>query len=310
MTGMSVTVRPHPRTSRYVDGILNIDKPRGMTSHDVVDHVRRLFGQRKVGHAGTLDPMATGVLLLCLGQATRVAEYLMRSRKTYRGTVWLGVTTDTYDAEGTVTHSTPSFTMSLDEIERALTSAQGITQQIPPPFSAVRHNGQRLYRLARQGIEVQAKPRPIKIEEIRLIAWESPRLSLEVTCSPGTYIRSLAHDLGQELGVGGHLSALTRLASGRWNIGDSVSLDDLRTAVEADDWQFLLHPVDAALQDFERINLSREMVPLVTHGQPVPLDHVPRTNMARAYTPDGTLLALLQPSDQPDCWRPKKVFQV
>ncbi|MBC8252565.1 MAG: tRNA pseudouridine(55) synthase TruB, partial [Ardenticatenia bacterium] len=127
-----------------------------MTSHDVVDHVRRMFGQRKVGHAGTLDPMATGVLLLCLGQATRVAEYLMRGRKTYRGTVWLGVTTDTYDAEGTVTHSTPSFTVSLDEMKHALTSAQGIAQQIPPPFSAVRHNGQRLYRLARQGIEVQA----------------------------------------------------------------------------------------------------------------------------------------------------------
>ncbi len=310
MSGMSVTAGPHPRTSRYVDGILNINKPRGMTSHDVVDHVRRLFGQRKVGHAGTLDPMATGVLLLCLGQATRVAEYLMRGRKTYRATVWFGVTTDTYDAEGTVTHSTPSFTVSLDEIEHALTSAQGIAQQIPPPFSAVRHKGQRLYRLARQGIEVQAKPRPIEIEEIRLIAWDSPRLSLEVICSPGTYIRSLAHDLGQELGVGAHLSALARLASGPWKIGDSASLDHLRAAVKANDWQRLLHPVDAALQDFERIDLSGEMVPLVTHGQTIPLDHVPRTNMARAYTPDGTLLALLQPSDQPDCWRPKKVFQI
>jgi tRNA pseudouridine55 synthase len=281
-----------------------------MTSHDVVDCVRRLFGQRKVGHAGTLDPMATGVLLLCLGQATRVAEYLMRGRKTYRGTVWLGVTTDTYDAEGTVTHSMPSFTVSLDQIRHALTAAQGITQQIPPPFSAVRHNGQRLYCLARQGIQVQAKPRPIEIEGIRLIAWESPRLSLEVTCSPGTYIRSLAHDLGQELGVGGHLSALTRLASGHWKIGDSVSLDHLQTAVEADDWQRLLHPMDAALQDFERVDLSLEMVPLVTHGQSVPLDRAPQTDIARAYTPDGALLALLQPSDQPGCWRPKKVFQI
>ncbi|GAB4528526.1 MAG: tRNA pseudouridine(55) synthase TruB [Anaerolineae bacterium] len=291
-----------------VSGILNINKPAGMTSHDVVMYVRRLTGQRKVGHAGTLDPMATGVLLLCLGQATRVAEYLMAGRKRYRAVVRLGVSTDTYDAEGVVTRSVHSSDLSQAQILDALAAFQGTIQQVPPPFSAIRQNGQRLYELARRGISVQAPPRTVQIHSISLVAWEAPDLTLDVTCSPGTYIRSLAHDLGQRLGVGGHLTALTRRASGQWVLENAVTLDNLKHAVEGGDWLTLLHPLEDALQDFERVDLPADLVRRVSQGQIVELDRLPKTRLVRAYAPDGLLVAVLRPSRKPGLWQPKKVF--
>ncbi len=295
-------------TVTKVSGILNVNKPAGMTSHDVVARVRRLTGQRKVGHAGTLDPMAIGVLLLCLGQATRVAEYLMVGRKKYRAVVCLGVATDTYDAEGTVTQSAESLHLSQDQLAGALDTFQGVIQQVPPPYSAIHHKGKRLYELARRGIPVQIPPRTIEIDTIELIAWESPHLTLNVTCSPGTYIRSLAHDLGQTLGVGGHLTALTRLASGDWRLQDAITLDDLQMAVEIGRWTDFLQPIETALQDFERVDLSADLARQVSHGQSVPLDWSPKTRLVRAYTPEDGLVALLQPSGIPGLWQPKKVF--
>jgi len=291
-----------------ISGILNVNKPADLTSHDVVLRVRRLTGQRKVGHAGTLDPMATGVLLLCLGQATRVAEYLMAGRKRYRAVVRLGVSTDTYDADGTVTQSVESFHLSQDQIVDALAAFHGVIQQVPPPYSAIRQKGQRLYELARRGIAVQAPPRMVEIDTLDLVAWEPPHLTLDVTCSPGTYVRSLAHDLGQILGVGGHLSALTRLASGKWRLEDAITLDDLQQEVEVGHWVHLLHPLDAALQDFDRVDLSVDLAQQVIHGQAILLDGRPQTSLVRAYTPDGSLVALLQPSRKPGLWQPKKVF--
>jgi tRNA pseudouridine55 synthase len=292
-----------------ISGILNIDKPAGLTSHDVVVHVRRLTGQRKIGHAGTLDPMATGVLLLCLGQATRVAEYLLTGRKQYRAVVHLGVSTDTYDAEGAVTGSVDSLDVSYPQITEVLAPFRGEVEQVPPPYSAIRQEGRRLYEQARRGIAVEAPARTVRIDDIKLVVWESPRLTLEITCSPGTYIRSLAHDLGRALGVGGHLAALTRLASGDWHVQDAVKLDDLRAAIEAGDWLHLLHPVDVALQAFERVDLSGEQALRVTHGQAVELESSPQTSLARAYAPGDILVAVLRPSGrQPGFWRPKKVF--
>ena len=174
-------------TSRYgVSGILNLDKPSGMTSHDVVMRVRRLTGQRRVGHTGTLDPMATGVLLICLGQATRVTEYLMSGRKQYRAVVCFGITTDTYDADGTINQSVESFRLSQDQVVDALVAFQGVIQQTPPPYSAIRQKGLRLYELARRGIPVQVPPRTVEIEGIHLLGWGSPYLTLDVICSPGT----------------------------------------------------------------------------------------------------------------------------
>jgi tRNA pseudouridine55 synthase len=291
-----------------ISGILNVNKPADMTSHDVVLRVRRLTGQRKVGHAGTLDPMATGVLLLCLGQATRVAEYLMVGRKRYRAVARLGVSTNTYDADGTVTQSVESFHLSQDRIVDALAAFQGVIQQIPPPYSAIRQKGQRLYELARRGIAVQAPPRTVEIDTLDLVAWEPPYLTLEITCSPGTYVRSLAHDLGHRLGVGGHLSALTRLASGKWRLEDATTLGDLQREVEAGPWVYLLHPLDAAVQEFERVDLSVDLTQQVIQGQAILLDGSPQTSLVRAYAPDGNLVALLQPARHPGLWQPKKVF--
>jgi tRNA pseudouridine55 synthase len=290
-------------------GILNIDKPAGMTSHDVVMHVRRLTGQRRVGHAGTLDPMATGVLLLCLGQATRVAEYLMAGRKEYLAVVHLGVTTDTYDAEGTVTGSVDSFDVTRGQIAKSLAYFQGKTQQVPPPYSAIRKDGQRLYELARRGIAVEAPDRTVEIDSIELVAWDAPYLTLKIACSPGTYVRSLAHDLGQVLEVGGHLTALTRLASGNWHVRDAIKLEELRTAVQSGHWLHLLHSMDAALKDFERVDLTTEVAIRVAQGQAIEPEPPPKTPLARAYAPGDILVAVLKPSSkQPGLWHPKKVF--
>lgn len=291
-----------------ISGILNVNKPGGMTSHDVVMYVRRLTGQRRVGHAGTLDPMATGVLLLCLGQATRVAEYLTAGRKRYRAVVRLGISTDTYDAEGSVTQSVGFSDLSQAQILGALAAFQGTIQQVPPPFSAIKQNGRRLYELARRGMPVQVPPRTVEIDRIDLIAWESPDLTLDVTCSPGTYVRSLAHDLGQRLGVGGHLAALTRSASGRWVLREAATLDGLKQAVEAGTWAQLVHPLDAALHDFERVDLSSDSAQRVSQGQAIVLDQPPTTRLARAYAPGDLLVAVLQPSRKPGLWQPRKVF--
>ena len=295
-------------TDTRVSGILNVDKPAGMTSHDVVARARRLTGQRKIGHAGTLDPMATGVLLLCLGQATRVAEYLMAGRKRYRAVVRLGVSTDTYDADGTITQSVETFSLPRDQIAAALAAFQGVIQQVPPPYSAIRRNGQRLYTLARRGIAVQTPPRAVEIDALEVVAWEPPHLTFDVTCSPGTYVRSLAHELGQALRVGGHLAALTRLASGNWRLQDSVGLDDLRQAVEAGQWIHLLHPLDVALQDLPRVDLPADVARRVSHGEAILLEPPPQTPLVRAYALGAGLLAVLQPSRQSGLWQPKKVF--
>ena len=289
-------------------GILNINKPSGMTSHDVVLRVRRCTGQRKVGHAGTLDPLATGVLLICLGQATRLTEYLMAGRKIYRAVICLGITTDTYDATGSVIARQPVGELSLERIGQVLASFEGAIQQRPPAYSAIRQAGRRLYRLARQGVAVQTTPRPVYIEAIRLIAWQSPRLTLEVTCSAGTYIRSLAHDIGQQLGVGGHVAELSRLASGDWRIEQSITLEQLEAAVAVGDWHKLVQPMDGALRQFEAVHLAPETAERVAYGQTVVLGIAASTPLLRAYAPGGRLLALLEPADGPGLWRPTKVF--
>ena len=203
------------------DGILNLNKPRGPTSHDVIDRIRALTGIRRVGHAGTLDPLATGVLLVCIGRATRVAEYLMDSHKIYRARVRLGIATDTYDAEGQVIPSVDSvdpIEISRAEVETALVRFRGTIEQVPPMYSALKHKGEPLHKLARRGVEVKREPRQVEIPCLALTEWKPPECTLEMTCSPGTYVRALAHDLGQALGCGAHLTGLVRLASGGFRL--------------------------------------------------------------------------------------------
>jgi tRNA pseudouridine55 synthase len=300
-----------------LSGILNIDKPPGMTSHDVVDVVRRVTGQRKVGHAGTLDPMATGVLLVCLGQATRVAEYLMAGQKRYRATIVFGATTDTYDAEGEITGTGGRTDFSRDEIEVALTRFVGPIEQVPPMYSALKKQGQPLYKLAREGKSVEREPRPVKIDGIELLDWTPASLVLEVTCSPGTYIRSLAHDLGQELGSGAYLATLVRLGSGQFTLQEAVSLDRLEEAFQHGQEERYLLPLDEAFLGWPVMLVGAKDAQQIVHGQGVPGDP-PRDGqeggdlsvmpLYRAYSLDGDFVAIMFYHAASGQWRPKKVF--
>jgi tRNA pseudouridine55 synthase len=317
------------------DGILNLNKPRGPTSHDIVGRVRRLTGIRRVGHAGTLDPMATGVLVLCLGKATRVVEYLMASRKAYTARVRLGESTNTYDAEGEVMERA-QVDVDRAQVEAALAPFRGNIMQAPPMFSAVKRGGVPLYRLARQGIEVERQPRPVEIFELELRAWELPDFTLDIACSAGTYVRSLAHDVGEALGCGAHLTALTRLASGGFRLEDSITIDEFESAASEDRWREFLLPIHAALAHFPAVQLDPEPATRLCNGQAIPAraadgsgrdddsqqpDGLPRVNvpvgelttngtvaLVRVHGRDGGLLAVATFDPQANMLRPHKVF--
>ncbi|MBN1953930.1 MAG: tRNA pseudouridine(55) synthase TruB [Anaerolineae bacterium] len=287
-----------------MNGILNLDKPRRLTSHDVVNRVRQVARQRRVGHAGTLDPLATGVLVVCLGQATRLVEYLVDSPKQYRARVRLGQETDTYDVEGVVVAERP-VAVDRAELEDALSSFHGPILQVPPMYSAVRHRGRRLYDLARQGIEVPRQPRPVEIERLTLQDWAPPEFTLEVTCSPGTYIRSLAHDLGRQLGCGAHLVSLVRLASGDFHLQDALPLDSLTPARLPSQ----LLPMDAALQRYPALELDEQEARAVQSGQAVSAAAAAADGaVARAYGPAGGLLAVMVYQADRGAWQPRKVL--
>ncbi len=304
-----------PRRDVPLSAIINIDKPAGLTSHDVVDAVRRMVGQRRVGHAGTLDPMATGVLLLCLGQATRVAEYLMAGRKRYRAVVTLGAATDTYDAEGQTVSSGGQTDFTLAEIESVLTAFRGRFEQVPPMYSALKKDGQPLYKLARRGKTVERRGRPVEVYELKLLDWATPSLTIEASCSPGTYIRSLAHDLGQRLGCGGYLEALVRLGSGQFSLETAVSLERLEEAFQHGQEAMYLMPLDEALLDLPAMIVGAKERQRIVNGQAVeyPPQHAGEdgANLCRAYDHEGEFLAIMAyqgPSGSHGLWRPKKVF--
>lgn len=293
-----------------VSGILNIDKPVGKTSHDVVDTVRRISGAKRVGHAGTLDPMASGVLLVCIGQATRVVEYLMEARKVYSAEIVLGIATDTYDAQGRITHSSPETPVTLDQIKGALAAFMGRIEQVPPMYSAIKRQGTPLYTLARQGMTVKREPRQVEIYDIKLINWSSPMLQIEVECSKGTYIRSLAHDLGEKLGCGAHLRSLVRLASGRFTLDEAVSLSALEEAFGQGYWPELIYPLDEALLDYEAMIVNEEKAKRIRWGQQIEGEGKISTHLCRAYSVEGELIALLQYDQRTGLWQPKKVFNL
>jgi tRNA pseudouridine55 synthase len=291
------------------EGILNINKPRGPTSHDLVDQVRALTGIRRVGHAGTLDPLATGVLLICVGRATRVAEYLAAGMKRYRARLLLGIATDTYDAEGKITAET-EVAVERAELEAALDGFRGTIQQLPPMYSAIKHQGKPLHRLARRGETVERQPREVEIYELALTDWDPPECTIELACSAGTYVRALAHDLGQSLGCGASLAALTRLASGSFSLEDSVSVEELSSAAAGGRWTDLLLPLDAALSHLPALTLADDEARRVRSGQPVPGPDAVNNpqGLARAYGADGAFLAIVAFDQATKTWRPRKVF--
>ncbi len=282
-------------------GFLNIDKPAGITSHDVVTHVRRLARQRRVGHAGTLDPAATGVLVVALGTATRLIEYVQdQTIKEYRAVVRLGNMTTTDDAEGEPLETRPVPMLDQAALEALFVQFHGMIEQVPPMYSALHHEGQRLHELARAGKTVELAPRPVYVERITLQEWSAPDLMIEVRCGKGTYIRALARDIGAALGCGAHLHALRRTAVGTFRIEDAVSLEALAGAVSE-----VLLPPEIAVADWPVVMLDEATARRVRNGQTITLDAV-AGDRVRAHGPDGMLLALLS-RDGP-AWKPDKVF--
>ena len=235
-----------------VHGILNIDKPQGLTSRQVVDRVRKIFGMPKAGHAGTLDPDATGVLLICLGKATKLFEPLQAGEKEYEGTLTLGVTTDTLDASGKIIQTTDVCSVTEEEIIAAFKQFEGEIEQIPPMFSAVKHKGKPLYKLARRGIKVERPPRTVTIHHLEILEIHKPDVTFRVSCSKGTYIRVLASDIGTAIGCGAHLSSLTRTRSGIFTLSDSISLDEIENCPEKA-YQ-AVHSVEAVLKALSNYN--------------------------------------------------------
>ncbi len=297
-------------TVSTMDGILNIDKPRGMTSFDVVAVVRRLSSERRVGHSGTLDPEATGVLPVFCGLATRVIEFLADTTKTYRAGIELGVATDSFDAAGSVIARGDVSHIGRDDLAAALEQFCGVIEQTPPMYSAVKYHGQPLYRLARAGITVERRRREVEVSRLELVDWRPPLATVEIDCSKGTYIRALANDLGEALGCGAMLSSLVRLRCGPFTLEDAVPLDELR-AFEDDGWQRRLQPTDSVLGHWPAVQLGEELAAAVRNGQLVDVGEPAGEatgGYRRAYAADGSLLAVLRFEPDAGLWHPDKVF--
>jgi tRNA pseudouridine55 synthase len=289
-----------------VSGVLVVDKAVGWTSHDVVARLRRITGERRVGHAGTLDPAATGVLVVCLGTATRIVEYLSELTKTYLASIAFGIETDTWDREGEVISERDTTDLSFAFLERSLARFTGEIDQTPPMYSALKHDGTPLYRLARRGETIDRAPRRVTIHRLTVLRWSAPVLEIEVVCSKGTYIRSLAHDLGEASGTGAHLAALRRTAVGHFTQGEALSLDALSQDAR---WRQALHTPAAALRHLPAVVLDAPTVTDLRFGRAVVLsqDPVPGTVLC-ALGPEHELIAVLRPDAQAGWWRPEKVF--
>ncbi len=215
---------------KELEGVLLIDKPIGLTSHDVVDRVRRKLRMKRIGHAGTLDPMATGLLIILVGKATKLSQYLMSLDKSYDGSIRLGETTNTYDGEGEIMTRKPVPSLTIESVQETVHSFLGDQYQIPPMFSAVKIGGQPLYKMARKGKEVEREPRFIRISRFDVTRYEEPEIEFSLDCTKGTYVRSLANDIGEKLGCGGHLSSLRRLSSDKFHVNDSIELEAFQDA--------------------------------------------------------------------------------
>lgn len=288
-------------------GFLNLNKPLHLTSHDAVAAIRRRCGpgsgKVKVGHAGTLDPLADGVLIICLGAATRLSEYMMRSRKVYRAQVTFGATTDTYDAAGDVVAAHDASHLTQARIKDALPPFIGEIRQIPPMYSAVKVKGKKLYQLARAGQTVARPERRVTIHSINIISWVSPVLALEIQCGAGTYIRSLANDLGESLEVGAYLSGLTRIASGALHLAQSIALD---AVMRDDNWtRHIISPFDA-LRDKACVTLVESEIQRVQQGGFIERPSGIYASTVFAFDSDQQLVAVLEPRDE--TWKPRKVF--
>jgi len=289
-----------------VSGMLIVDKPVGMTSHDVVQVVRRGTNIRRAGHTGTLDPRASGVLVVLIGPAVRLSEYISAEDKRYQATIRFGERTDTYDKDGAVI-SNSTVSVTREQLEEALKGYVGETKQVPPAYSAIKVKGRRAYEMARKGEKVELEPRLIKVYSLELIEWDPPDAVVDVHCSSGTYVRSLANDLGEELGCGAVLSGLRRLKSGIFSLRDSIPLRKLKEAFKDGTWYKYLIPAAEALSDWPSITLNQEEVEAVRHGHRISGEGEEGV-MVRAITEQGELVALMNFDPEKKEFQPKKVF--
>lgn len=274
-----------------LNGIVVVNKEKGYTSHDVVNVVRRILGTRKVGHTGTLDPNATGVLPVCVGKSTRVSDMLMFSDKEYIAKVKLGITTDTYDIWGNVV-SENEVKVSENELKTAISSFTGEIMQLPPMYSAIKQNGKKLYELARSGIEVERKERKIAIYECELTSFEKDTFEIRVKCSKGTYIRSLCHDIGQYLGCGACMTELVRTKASVFDIENSMTLSEMEEKVSKDGKNSVLQPPDTVFTEYERINVTEVVANRLLNGALSRVNDCVGTY--RAYAPDGRFVGIAE----------------
>jgi tRNA pseudouridine55 synthase len=290
-----------------VSGVLVVDKPIGLTSHDVVQMIRKGTGIRRAGHTGTLDPRASGVLVVLIGPAVRLSEYVSASDKRYQATIRLGSTTNTYDAEGTITSSTSIEDISEEAFDEILQQFVGEIQQTPPPYSAVKVKGRKAYELARKGEEVELEPRTINVYNLEVLEWAPPEAVIDVYCSSGTYVRSLTNDLGEALGTGAHLIGLRRTKSGKFTLRDAVPLRRLQESFAIGDWYRYLIPAAEALADWPMVELDPDQVELVRHGHRIPAE-AELGEMVRGISQQGDLVALMEFDAETMEWQPRKVF--
>ena len=304
-----------------MNGILNINKPEGPTSFTIVSRVKKLTGEKRVGHAGTLDPAASGVLPVCFDHGTRVIEYLMDSTKDYRAEIEFGTTTDTYDATGSVTSLKDSSSVDRDQIETALNNFLGDIQQVPPIYSALKHKGKPYYELARAGIDIEIASRPVVIHDITVRDWKPPVVTIDVTCGKGTYIRSIAHDLGKMIGCGAYMKSLVRRKYGPFSIDNAISCDELEISFAGNSWHRYIHPIDSVLLHLKAIVVNDDTSQDIQHGRTIeninnstqilkdqsqPVEF--QETHCRAYGLDGRFLAILRYVAETGQWQPEKVF--
>lgn len=292
----------------FVTGALVVDKPVGMTSHDVVKIIRQGTGIRRAGHTGTLDPRASGVLVVLIGPAVRLSEFLSASDKRYQAIVRFGMATDTYDTEGKQVGEIKSVDhLTEEDFQRHLRDYEGQIAQVPPAHSAIKVNGEKAYNLARRGEEVDLEPRMIDVYNLELLEWVPPEAVIDVYASSGTYVRSLANDLGNDLEVGAHLTGLRRTKNGQFTLRDAVRLQDLEEAFEVGDWYKYLIPAADTLSDWPAVELTPDDTDKIKHGHRIPAEPG-AAGWARGMSEQGDLIALLEIVEGEDLWQPRKVF--
>ena len=282
------------RKGRAIDGLLLLNKPTGESSNASLQKVKRLYQAAKAGHTGSLDPLATGMLPICLGEATKFSQFLLNADKAYRVTAKLGERTETSDSEGEIVE-TREIKVTKQQLLKVIKKFRGESMQIPSMYSALKHNGQPLYKLARQGLVVERQPRPITIFAAELVSFESPYLVMDVECSKGTYIRTLIDDMGELLGCGAHVTALHRSWVGAFDTQQMISFEDLSAIAESQDLAALddlLLDADTAVLDFPEASLSAEMSDYILHGQPILVPQAPAEGLVRLYNHDDQFIGV------------------